>query len=310
MSLADRLAHVNLVVESFLTEHNAAHLVDAWHELHVQCTVFEGLGVVGESGKRPQLKVVFDNTARGVAPHITKVLLGTESTGFTNDTLQLVVPDTLPLHVQVKRHGQRRWKLSAVGWTLVRVGSHLPSSLLVEPTSSLIDRPGVVLQRTSVFVVGSHVFEVVNAPALLKRHRGKLLAAGTRYTLECTDVTSVGAEIQESDSAACVLRCVSPPDSPVFQRQWVVQYNKGNTVWHIGTSKHTSIQLPSTDANIAPRHCRIYALLGYFWLLDGCSPAGTYVQQHAGSEPWVVESGTDKAVHLMVGTTPVTLMLN
>lgn len=314
MSVHDRLKLVNLRVESFLEANNASPLKDAWYEDDNQQKVLMLLDPFAPTTP-PALTVVVGVHAVAVPRDIKRVTLGKHPVSEVRDgVLGVNVDGAADEHVVITKFGQHSYRVQTHAPTWVRVGKQFPVSLGI-PTQlrrAQHDRTGVVLQPTSVFHVGSHVFHVANAPLLLKRHVNHLPVASSVTNAELVHATfdRVAEEIEQSDDAFCMLQCVAPTTSLLFNRVWRFGYGKGNVFWSVGTSDNCTVCVDGQcDSQVAPVHCRIHALMGYFWLLDGWSPVGTHVYQHPGAPPLTLKIGSSQSIALLVGDTEVSMLL-
>jgi len=317
MSVHDRLKLVNLRVESFLDEHNAVALKDAWYASENQAQVLALLDPFAPPATPTTLTVVIGTKATPVPPNIKRLTLGSHPVSNpATRVLGLHVENAALEHVVVTQFGRHSYKVFVKAPTWVRVGEQFPSSLELPPAlpqshPSAYTRTGIILQPTSLFHIASHTFYIVNAPLLLKRHANHLPAASRSFHAELATFDRVAEEIEQSEDAFCMLQCVSPPTSPLYNQVWRLPYGKGNESWSVGSGDKCNIRVESAwDPGVAPVHCRIHALMGYFWLLGGWAANGTYVFQHADAPPLTLKSGPPHTVTLLVGGTEVTLVVS
>jgi hypothetical protein len=316
MSVHDRLKLVNLRVESFLDANNAPGLKDAWYARENQAQVLALLDPFAPSITPTALTVVIGTKATPVPRNIKKLTLGCHPVSNpATHALGLHVENAALEHVLVTQFGRHSYKVFVKAPTWVRVGEQFPLSLEVPPVlpqshPSVYARTGLILQPTSLFHIASHTFHIVNAPLLLKRHANHLPAASRSFHAELATFDRVAEEIEQSEDAFCMVQCVAPQTSPLYHQVWRLPYGKGHVSWSVGSGDKCTIRVESAwDPGIAPVHCRIHALMGYFWLLGGWASNGTYVFQHADAPPLTLKSGHPHTVTLLLGGTEVTLVM-
>lgn len=326
MSVAARLQHVNWLVETFLETHNAQHLHVAWYESGVQHQLLQHLACwCTSSPPQPKcgvLTIEVNHQLTMVPPTAHTVRVGGKAVETAADasTITVPVPAIDRVHAlltRTRRGRHMRYNLSARQPMWIAVGCNMPAYTMPPEVMNSKDGGAVVLQPTTCFRAGQHVFEVLHAPPVLARHRHTVPLAPMLTSTPEADTAdvfdTVAAEIEGSDGSYCLVQCVSPPDSPLMHRKWTLPYDRGNVYFLVGTGTDTAISIPPVDAGVRPHHCRMYALMGYFWLVDMRKEGeggGTYVCQSPVSAPWHVDlDGHSGPVHTLMDEVPVTLQV-
>ena len=259
MSVHDRLKLVNLRVESFLDEHNATGLKDAWYANENQARVLALLDPFAPSAT-PVLTVVIGTKATPVPRNIKRLSLGCHPVSNpATHALGLHVENAALEHVVVTKFGHHSYKVFVKAPTWVRVGEQFPASLELPPVlpqshPSAYARTGLILQPTSLFHIASHTFQVINAPLLLKRHANHLPAASRSFPADLASFDRVAEEIEQSEDAFCMLQCVSPPTSPLCNQVWRLPYGKGHVSWLVGSGDTCHIRVDS-GGTLVSRRC-------------------------------------------------------
>lgn len=292
MSTTERYRAMNLLVESFLRERNLEHLLPDWGRADVQRQVLRQVTClcVGKhrvNSTAPVLTLTSGNNTLRVRPSTESVYLGRHCRklsvqhAMTPDHLFEDDPLVEDLHCLIKKMAPGQYVLST--FTPMHTWIQVPPQ-------------GVVLLPGAAFLVGSHVFQVMQAPLL--RQRDEMLPhVSTVVPMPFLETETSEAEIAESERQDCIVDCIAPPQSSLSNKQWKIPYERGNGACTVGTAVCNNVQIPVLDALAGPQHCHIRASMGYFWLVPDNA---TYYQLYPTSHLVHVSSQTPP-LHILLG---------
>jgi hypothetical protein len=195
--------------------------------------------------------------------------------------------------------------------TWLEVGRYVPPLHTEWPPHYV---PACVLQLNATFLIGNFECQVIRCPLVRRKDAQKYWVAPTASP--CYDNTSraVAEEIEEDESAELGLRVTSRQHYMYLSAS--ISYGRGGHFTTIGTSSRANICLPHdhlSASQLDALHCRILAIGGCFWLIDGDtqrSSSGTYIQlggahyMHRASPPQVVLFGDSDEPKVSFRMTP------
>lgn len=159
--------------------------------------------------------------------------------------------------------------------------------------------PAMILQRHTVFRVGTHRFRVVRCRAV--RHHMQFnhalapVASVTRDASHAWDdqmsrdpKRCIEDEIAQDEENMICVHCFYPATSTCCNKMATLMYNHGGQELRFGDSDACAFRI--TDGSVSGITCRVVPLLGEFWLIDGptnhmASASGTYVRVTPDSKP-------------------------
>jgi hypothetical protein len=310
MSNAQRVDALNLLVRSFLRDRGMADdMGSAWMSADVQQQVVQAVACLCLRSRPPEPRFKLQLTF-GTGPSTQTLVVQKDMVYLGRNLADLrLVKDTelvtqpfandvgvYDLHVMIKRVSPSAYMISsfAPNMTWVQVGAMYPS-LLHEPESVHLPPP-VVLQPGCAFLVGDHVFQVLEAPPL-SVHQATFPAASPVIPRAPLPLDRPDAGDQGERDGVCVIECIAPTHSPIFKKLWTLHYMYGNTVFSVGEHEACTVRLPASAA-IQSHHCSIHAIMGCFWLVAKDGP--TYYHLYPTADRAFVTS--ERPVCMRLGT--------
>jgi hypothetical protein len=196
--------------------------------------------------------------------------------------------------------------------TWLEVGRYVPPLHTEWPPHYV---PACVLQLDATFLIGNFECHVVRCPRVRTKDAERYWIAPIASPLYDDTSRPVAEEIQEDESAELVLSFTSRQQ--YMYKIVSIPYGRGGHFTTIGTSSRANIQLPHdhlSSSQLDALHCRILAIGGCFWLIDGDtqrSATGTYIRLRGvhhvtrASPPHVVLFGDSDEPKVSLQMTPV-----